>query len=71
MMANYKRGRGDQMGTAGFRMINRDRPAPVANPTGPTTLAWYCMAGNVNEWVMDVYRPLSPEDKVRLQPISW
>jgi formylglycine-generating enzyme required for sulfatase activity len=21
------------------------------------------MAGNVNEWVMDVYRPLSPEDK--------
>jgi formylglycine-generating enzyme required for sulfatase activity len=26
------------------------------------------MAGNVNEWVMDVYRPLSPEDKSDFNP---
>jgi formylglycine-generating enzyme required for sulfatase activity len=26
------------------------------------------MAGNVSEWVMDVYRPLSPEDKSDFNP---
>jgi sulfatase modifying factor 1 len=26
------------------------------------------MAGNVNEWVMDVYRPLSPEDRSDFNP---
>ena len=26
------------------------------------------MAGNVSEWVMDVYRPLSPEDKSDFRP---
>jgi hypothetical protein len=26
------------------------------------------MAGNVSEWVMDVYRPLSPEDKSEFRP---
>jgi formylglycine-generating enzyme required for sulfatase activity len=26
------------------------------------------MAGNVSEWVMDVYRPLSPEDKNDFNP---
>jgi len=28
----------------------------------------YNMAGNVSEWVMDVYRPLSPEDKNEFRP---
>jgi len=29
----------------------------------PNDFGLYNMAGNVSEWVMDVYRPLSPEDK--------
>ncbi|MBK7910974.1 MAG: SUMF1/EgtB/PvdO family nonheme iron enzyme [Bacteroidota bacterium] len=67
MMANYKRGRGDQMGTAGFLNDNADRPAPVQS-YWPNDFGLYCMAGNVNEWVMDVYRPLSPEDKADFNP---
>jgi len=61
MMANYKRGRGDMMGTAGYLNDAADRPAPVVS-YWPNDFGLYCMAGNVNEWVMDVYRPLSMED---------
>jgi gliding motility-associated lipoprotein GldJ len=67
MMANFKRGRGDNMGTAGFLNDNADRPAPV-HSYWPNDFGLYCMAGNVNEWVMDVYRPLSPEDKSDFNP---
>ncbi len=67
MMANYKRGRGDNMGTAGFLNDNADIPAPV-HSYWPNDFGLYCMAGNVNEWVMDVYRPLSPEDKSDFNP---
>jgi formylglycine-generating enzyme required for sulfatase activity len=28
----------------------------------PNDYGIYCMAGNVNEWVADVYRPLTPFD---------
>ncbi|REJ81175.1 MAG: gliding motility lipoprotein GldJ [Bacteroidetes bacterium] len=62
MMANFKRGRGDNMGTAGFLNDNADIPAPV-HSYWPNDYGLYNMAGNVSEWVMDVYRPLSPEDK--------
>ena len=61
MMANYKRGRGDNMGAAGSLNDMADIPAPVAS-YWPNDYGLYCMAGNVNEWVMDVYRPLSLED---------
>jgi formylglycine-generating enzyme len=67
MMANFKRGRGDMMGTAGYLNDNADRPAPV-HSFWPNDFGLYCMAGNVNEWVMDVYRPLSPEDKSDFNP---
>jgi len=67
MMANYKRGRGDNMGTAGFLNDNADITAPV-HSYWPNDYGLYCMAGNVNEWVMDVYRPLSPEDKSDFNP---
>lgn len=61
MMANYKRGRGDNMGAAGSLNDMADIPAPVAS-YWPNDYGLYCMAGNVNEWVMDVYRPLNLED---------
>ena len=67
MLANFKRGRGDNMGTAGFLNDNADIPAPV-HSYWPNDYGLYCMAGNVNEWVMDAYRPLSPEDKSDFNP---
>lgn len=62
MLANYKRGRGDNMGIAGKLNDNADITAPV-HSYWPNDYGLYNMAGNVSEWVMDVYRPLSHEDK--------
>ena len=67
MMANYKRGKGDNMGTAGHLNDNADIPAPV-KAYWPNDFGLYNMAGNVSEWVMDVYRPLTPEDQTDLNP---
>jgi sulfatase modifying factor 1 len=61
MMANYVRGKGDLMGTAGNLNDNASICAPVKS-FWPNDYGLYCMAGNVNEWVEDVYRPLSYED---------
>ena len=67
MKANFVRGRGDMMGMAGALNDNADIASPVfsydANDYG-----LYCMAGNVNEWVADVYRPLSFLDVEEFQP---
>lgn len=62
MMANFKRGRGDNMGVAGNLNDNADVTAPVYS-YWPNDYGLYNMAGNVSEWVMDVYRPLSHDDK--------
>jgi formylglycine-generating enzyme len=67
MMANFKRGRGDNMGVAGYLNDNADRPAPVTS-YWPNDFGLYNMGGNVSEWVMDVYRPLSPEDNTDFNP---
>ena len=61
MMANFKRGKGDNMGAAGFLNDRADIPTDV-NSYWPNDYGLYCMAGNVSEWVKDVYRPLSMED---------
>ncbi len=66
-MANSVRGRGDYMGVAGYLNDN-------AAPTAPVTAFWpndfglYCMAGNVNEWVLDVYREASSMDVDEFNP---
>jgi formylglycine-generating enzyme required for sulfatase activity len=62
MNANFVRGRGDYMGVAGALNDNGDITAPVFQ-YAPNDYGLYNMAGNVSEWVLDVYRPLSPEDK--------
>lgn len=60
-LANYKRGRGDQMGVSGGLNDDADITSPV-NAYMPNDFGLYNMAGNVSEWVMDVYRPLSFDD---------
>ena len=67
MMANFVRGRGDMMGMAGSLNDNADITAPV-DSYSPNDYGLYCMAGNVNEWVADVYRPLNQEDVNEFQP---
>ncbi|MEM9022851.1 MAG: gliding motility lipoprotein GldJ [Bacteroidota bacterium] len=67
MLANFKRGRGDNMGISGRLNDNADVTAPVYS-YWPNDYGLYNMAGNVSEWVMDVYRPLSPEDKDDFRP---
>lgn len=67
ILANLKRGAGDNMGVAGRLNDNADITAPVYS-YWPNDYGLYNMAGNVSEWVMDVYRPLSPEDKADFRP---
>jgi sulfatase modifying factor 1 len=66
-VANFKRGRGDYMGVAGALNDAADIPAPIGS-FWPNDYGLYNMGGNVSEWVMDVYRPLSPEDFSDLNP---
>ena len=57
IMANFKRGRGDNMGVAGNLNDMNDVTSPVGT-YWPNDYGLYNMAGNVSEWVMDVYRPV-------------
>ncbi len=59
--ANFVRGRGDNMGVAGSLNDNADITGPVYQ-YWPNDYGLFNMAGNVSEWVMDVYRPLTYED---------
>ena len=66
-LANFKRGRGDYAGIAGS--LNDGAMITdwiYAYP--PNDFGLYNMAGNVNEWVQDVYRPLSFQDVEDLNP---
>lgn len=67
MMANFVRGRGDMMGMAGKLNDKAAITAPVFS-FFPNDFGLYNMAGNVNEWVYDVYRPLSTEDVQEYNP---
>lgn len=60
MQANFVRGRGDMMGTSGSLNDRATITAPV-NAYYPNDFGLYNMAGNVSEWVLDVYRPTSFE----------
>lgn len=65
--ANFVRGRGDYMGVAGSLNDGADVTAPV-DSYWPNDYGLYHMAGNVSEWVLDVYRPLSTEDFDEFRP---
>lgn len=67
MMANFVRGKGDYMGTAGHLNDKGDFTVEV-DEFWPNDYGLYCMAGNVNEWVLDVYRPMTSEDVNEFRP---
>jgi len=67
MMANFVRGRGDMMGVAGSLNDNASITTDVKS-YWPNDYGLYCMAGNVNEWVQDVYRPLTSDDFDEFNP---
>ncbi len=61
ILANFKRSAGDNMGVGGYLNDKYEFTGPVASFV-PNDFGLYNMAGNVNEWVRDVYRKLSFED---------
>lgn len=66
-LANFQRGRGDMMGVAGNLNDAGEITVPVKS-SWPNDYGLYHMSGNVNEWVKDVYRPLSHEAVADLRP---
>ena len=67
MQANFVRGRGDMMGVAGDLNDNANITAPV-NSFWPNDFGLYNMAGNVNEWVLDVYRSTTTDEVSEYNP---
>ena len=67
-LANFKRGRGDYAGIAG-KLNDGAMITAYIYEYPPNDYGLYNMAGNVNEWVLDVYRPLSFQDVEDLNPI--
>jgi len=66
-MDKNKRGKGDYMGVAGNLNDGADIPASCGSYF-PNDYGLYNMAGNVSEWVADVYRPLSFNDMSDMRP---
>lgn len=66
-LANFKRGNGDYMGTAGGLNDRSAYPADV-NSFFPNGFGLYNMSGNVSEWVADVYRPTTNQEEDDISP---
>ena len=67
IQANFTRGKGDMMGVAGNLNDGGDITVKV-DEYWPNDYGLYNMAGNVSEWVMDVYRPMSSESFEEYMP---
>jgi len=68
MLANFKRGRGDYAGIAG-KLNDGSMITDYIYEYPPNDYGLYGMAGNVSEWVLDIYRPLSFQDFDDLNPV--
>lgn len=60
-LANFKQADGDYGGIAGWSDDNADITAEV-KMYAPNDFGLYDMAGNVSEWVADVYRPIVDDE---------
>jgi gliding motility-associated lipoprotein GldJ len=60
-LANFKQGKGDYGGIAGWSDDGADI-TQVVKSYPPNDFGLYDMAGNVNEWVADVYRPIVDDE---------
>ncbi len=60
-LANFKQGKGDYGGIAGWSDDGADITGPVKYYE-PNDYGLYDMAGNVAEWVQDVYRPIVDDE---------
>ena len=60
MYANFKRRGGDYMGIAG-KPNDGSSVTTAVYENYPNDFGLYNMAGNVNEWVLDLYRPLTTQ----------
>jgi sulfatase modifying factor 1 len=67
ILANFKRGAGDNAGVGGGLNDKAIITAPVRSYQ-PNDFGLYNMAGNVNEWVADTYRQTSFEEVDDLNP---
>ena len=67
-LANFKRGRGDYAGIAG-KLNDGALITDYIYAYPPNDYGLYNMAGNVAEWVYDIYRPLSFQDFDDLNPM--
>ncbi len=60
-MANFKQGKGDYSGLAGWSNDGADITMKIKSYK-PNAFGLYDMSGNVAEWVADVYRPIIDND---------
>ncbi len=68
-LANFKRGRGDYGGISGNQTNDGSIILTNVYDMAPNDFGLYHMAGNMNEWVQDIYRPLSFMDFDDLNPV--
>jgi gliding motility-associated lipoprotein GldJ len=61
MLANFRRSSGDYGGMSGALNDKAFTPSPVRS-NWPNDNGLYNMAGNVNEWTADMYRPMTSSD---------
>ena len=67
-LANFKNGSGDYKGMTGYMNESNGMVEKVSSHLQIPSLQLYNLAGNVNEWVADVYRPMNTMDMDDFNP---
>ena len=67
-LANFKNGSGDYKGMTGYTNESNGMIDKVSSHLQNQSLKLYNLAGNVNEWVADVYRPMNTMDMDDFNP---